>query len=98
MVGKLELPNQNHPYLCKLQWLNKVSEVKCSLVSFSTGPKYQDAYDAIPIYAWHLVLWRLRQYNCCALYDGYANAYSFVKDVVKVNLIMLSDYQQMKSM
>jgi len=58
MASKLELPNQNHPHLYKLQWLNKVSEVKvskCCLVSFSTSPKYQDTigYDAIPIDAWH---------------------------------------------
>ena len=94
MVEKLNLPTQDHPHPYKLQWLNKGSEVKVSkrcLVTFTIGKKYQDEIwcDVIPMDACHLLLGRPWQYDRRALYDGYANTYSFEKGGIKIKLAPL---------
>lgn len=98
MVDKLEIPTGNRPHPYKLEWFNKSNKVKFvkrCLVKFSISPIYQDNIwgDVIPMDACHLLLGRQWQYDCCALCDGYANTYSFVKDGVKVKRTPLPPYE-----
>jgi len=94
MVERLKLPKKEHPHPYKLQWLNKDNEVRVSkrcLVYFSIVKKYKDNAwcDVIPMDACHLLLGRPWQYDRHALYDGYVNTYTFVKDGVKIKLVPL---------
>ncbi|XP_052877267.1 uncharacterized protein LOC128283891 [Gossypium arboreum] len=81
MVEKLGLPTTKHPSPYKLQWLNDGRELKVTkqvLVSFTIG-KYTDEVlcDVVPMYAGHLLLGRLWQFDRRVLHDGYTNRYTF---------------------
>jgi len=72
-----------------LQWLNKDNEVKVfehSIASFYTGNSYKENLwcDVIS-----MDTWRPCKYDCRALYDGYANTCTFVKDVIEIKLTPL---------
>jgi len=84
MVEKLKLPTKEHPQWHKKD--NKIIVSQHSIVSFSIGNNYKE-------YLWGDVIfmdtWRPCQYDHCPLYNGYANTYTFVKDVIEIKLAPL---------
>lgn len=94
MIEKLKLSTKEHPHPYNLQWLNKDNEVRVSqhsIVSFSIDNKYKENVwcDVILIDIFHIHLGRPWQYDRHTLFDGYANTYTFKKDVIKINLAPL---------
>jgi hypothetical protein len=86
-----------------MQWLNKDNEVKVSqhsAVSFSIGNNYKENVwcDVIPMDTCHIHLERPWKYDRRALYGGYPNTYTFVKDVIKIKLahLLLNEFNEGK--
>jgi len=103
MVEKLKLSTKEHPHPYKLRWLNKDDEVKVSqysIFSFSIGNNYKENLrcDVIPMDTFHIHLEMPWKYDRRALYGGYANTYTFVKDVIKIKLahLLLNDFNEGK--
>jgi hypothetical protein len=94
LVEKLNLPTLKHPKQYKLQWLNDCGEVKVNkrvLVSFSIG-RYKDEVlcDVVPTHVGHILLGRPWQFDRKAIYDGFKNRHSFVKDNRTITLVPLT--------
>ena len=90
MVEKLGLNLIPHSRPYKLLWLNNCGEIKVNkqfIISFTIG-RYLDEvlYDVVQMHAGHILLGRPWQFNRKAVYDGFLNRYSFVKDGRKVTL------------
>ena len=103
MLEKLKMPTKEHLHPYKLQRLNKDDEVKVSqhsIFSFSIDNNYKENLwcDVIPMDTFHIHLERPWKYDRRALYSGYANTYSFVKDVIKIKLahLLLNDFNEGK--
>ncbi|XP_031276789.1 uncharacterized protein LOC116135233 [Pistacia vera] len=97
LVEKLNLKWKKHPKPYKLQWLNDCGEVKVNKqvrVPFSIA-KYEDEvlHDVAPMYAGHILLGRLWQFDRRVSHDGYKNRYSFVMNNRKVVLAPLKPLQ-----
>jgi len=93
-VEELKLPTKEHQHPCNLQWLIKDNEVKVSqhsINSFFIDNNYKENVwcDVIPMNTCHIHLGRPWQYDRHALYDGYANTCTFVKDVIKIKFAPL---------
>ncbi|KEH22650.1 Gag-Pol polyprotein/retrotransposon, putative [Medicago truncatula] len=91
---ELKFPMINHPDPYKLQWLNMDNEVKVSqhsIISFSIDKNYKENLwcNVIPMDPCHIHLGRPWKYNRHALFDGYANIYTFVKVEIKTKLARL---------
>jgi hypothetical protein len=93
IVEKLKSRPIEHQDPYRVQWLNKDNEVKVSqhcIVSFSTGKNYKENLDTYKVMdTYNLVPKRPWIYDLHALYDAYANTYTFTKDVIKIKLAPL---------
>jgi len=95
IAEKLKSQPIEHQDPYKLQWLNKDNEVikvsQHSIASFSISKIFKERlrFDVIPVDVCHLLPERHWQYDRHALYDGYANTYTFGKDGIKIKLAPL---------
>jgi hypothetical protein len=98
IVEKSKSRSIEHQDPCKLQWLNKHNEVKVSqhsIISFSIGNNYKENLwcDVISLHTWSPC-----HFDHRALYDGYANTCTFVKDVIDIKLapLQLNEFNDRK--
>jgi len=103
IAEKIEFQLIEHQDPYNLQWLNKNDEVTISqhsIVSFSIDNNYKEKLwcDVILMDVCHLFLERPCQYDHHAICDGYANTYTFVKDVIKIKLapLLLNEFNDGK--
>ena len=94
MVKKLGLNLLPHPGPYRLLWLNNCGDIKVNrqvIIPFTIGRYSDEALcDVGPMHAGHILLGWPWQFNIKALYDGFLNRYSFVKDGRKITLTPLS--------
>jgi hypothetical protein len=72
--------------------LNECGEVKVTkqvLIAFAIGVMY----DVVPMHASHLLLGRPQQFDRKAIYDGFRNRFTIVKDGKTITLVPLSPKQ-----
>jgi len=94
IAEKLKSQPIEHQDPYKLQWFIKENEVKISqhsIVSFSIYNNYKERLwcDVTPMDVFHIRLGRSWQYDHHALFDGYNNTCTFVKDVIKIQFAPL---------
>lgn len=82
VITKLSLHTELHPYLYKLAWIDKKTDLlitRRTLISFSNGDTFQDNIhcDVAPMDACHLLLGRPWIFDRHIQHDGYLNTYSF---------------------
>jgi hypothetical protein len=103
IAEKLKSQSMEHQDPYKLHWLNKENKVKVSqycIVSFFISKNYKERLwcDVIPIDVCNIHIWRPWQYDRRALYDGYVNTCTFVKDVIEIKLapLQLNEFNDRK--